>query len=148
MSAAHRGSPRKLATVTGTYSTYGGPGSPVTATFTIGANSHYMVFSGTGSDTGGWNGTTNLSHQFLVGGPGIANLQIYVQPTSGTFSSGTVNTWLALTTTRSWTRTSTIPGATIAFRIRMRDGVTTREFPSLNVAATMTAQHDATTDTK
>lgn len=141
-----RGVPRKLGTVFGSYSA--SEVGACSAQFQVAANSHDMVLSGTGSDdSGGWNNTNKLTHQFLVGGSGIKNLEIYVQPTTTGALSGAANTWLALTTTRTWTVSSGASTNSVTFRIRLRDGVTTREFLAANVACTLTA-HNTFTDTK
>ena len=48
------------------------------------------------------------------------NYQIRITPTAGSFTTGTVNSWLNLSTTRTWT-VSTNLAAVVVFTIEIRD---------------------------
>ena len=50
--------------------------------------------------------------QWLDAGGVASDYEILVSPTSGNFSTGTINTWLRLDANRSWTRNNAISGTT------------------------------------
>ena len=49
-----------------------------------------------------------------------SNYQIRITPTAGAFTSGTVNTWLTISSARIWT-VSTIGAQTVVFTVEIRD---------------------------
>lgn len=71
-------------------------------------------------------GSGGASYTWLNSGTN-SDYEVMADNVVGTYSSGTTNTWLVLSTTRAWTRTRTIPGeseVTARFRIRRAsDGI-------------------------
>lgn len=51
------------------------------------------------------------------------NYQIRITPTAGSFSTGTVNSWLALSSTRTWTvsANNALPAKQTTFTVEVRD---------------------------
>lgn len=77
-----------------------------------------MLNDGTGS--GGFD-----SVPWLVGGTNGSAFEVRATVTSGSLSSGTTGSWLALSATRSWTVTrSSLGGKTCTFTLEVRDAAT------------------------
>jgi len=76
----------------------------------------WLLFSGTITPDPGWYSPTTTA----IG----SSYQIRITPTSGSFSTGTVNTWLTMSTNRTWTL-STTSFATVSFTIGIRSTTST-----------------------
>ena len=121
----------------------GGGGGAGSVTINDYAYSDFQVDPGNASasfslSSGGVaSGTGGVSYNWLISGAASA-YEVMADNVTGSFSSGTINTWLPLSSTRTWTRTRTLPGYSSAiarFRIRRAsDGI---------VLATATIQVEA-----
>ena len=110
----------------------GGGGGAGSVTLNDAAYSHYAIDPSnasvgvTFSSSGTVIATGSAGYTWLNSGTN-SDYEIMADNLVGTFSSGTNNTWLPLSTSRTWTRTRTVPGeseVTARFRIRRAsDGI-------------------------
>lgn len=94
-----------------------------------GGNSNVSMVAntdGTLTVTGNGSGTISSNPGYYSPTTGAigSNYQIRITPTSGSFSTGTVNTWLTVSSTRTWT-VSTTSSKIVSFTIEIRDSAGT-----------------------
>jgi hypothetical protein len=99
-----------------------------------------LTFNSNGTVTTDGNGASHPP-RWLNGSSDGSGYEIRVTPTSGTFSSGTVNTWLSLASNRNWSVVRTTFGTKSCTAT-----VEIRNAGSLEVLATATYTLSATVD--
>jgi hypothetical protein len=94
-----------------------GSGGGTTATMTFNTNGSLVV---TGDGSIGNFGAPDSAQQWALNETGIGSFyEVRVTPTTGTFSSGTTGTWLALSSARTYERTNAGSGD-VTFTIEIR----------------------------
>lgn len=114
---------------------FSGAVTPATATNGYRLNSNGKVYTETPT------GTYNYIEDWVTPNGAASSYECYVTVTSGTLSSGTSGSWLALSSTRDWTVTRTTLGTkTCTFTVDIRKVGTTTVLDS----ATITLEAEVT----
>lgn len=148
MSLSHRSTPVKVKPVNLIVDTATGVTCEANLTFLT--TNTVMSATGTGFTTVTWDGNAGPAFYNWLIGAGLSNFDVYAQPTSGSFTSGSANTWQQLgVAQRTWRKSSGVNTGTVTFRLRFRSNTTQQEITSANVQVTLTATNEGTTtDTK
>ena len=90
-------------------------GGTASASYRITNGGKYQLIASHGS---------TVTNDAVIPNGNIGNYEAFVTVTSGTLTSGTTGSWVALSATQTWTKTATNTFATCAFTLQLRIAAT------------------------